>query len=138
MLVIDAFNKKYTKTINKTKVQRINFFWEFCGFFEIINLNNLVTFIEAKLKIKYTKKQENDLSTKISELRDLLDQNIVNTKVLNINLITNYLIKMYASIRDFIDQILFTMYFITTCIQMSFITSTYMMLMSFTKYFLWN
>lgn len=138
MLVIDAFNKKYTKTINKIKVQRINFFWEFCGFFEIINLNNLVTFIEAKLKIKYTKKQENDLSTKISELRDLLDQNIVNTKVLNINLITNYLIKMYASIRDFIDQILFTMYFITTCIQMSFITSTYMMLMSFTKYFLWN
>ncbi|ARU91397.1 hypothetical protein SCLARK_00754 [Spiroplasma clarkii] len=101
------FNNKYTKTINKTKIHNIEFYWEFCGFSEIINTNNFFTFIETRLKMKLNKTQEDHLVSKIDCLRSLLNHELISSPVSNKNLILNYLLKCYTSIRDFINETLF-------------------------------
>ncbi|AHI53135.1 hypothetical protein [Spiroplasma culicicola] len=108
------FNNKYTKKINTTKVEHLKFNWHFIGFPNIININDLYTFVNHQLNATLNKVQEDDLTLKINQLRELFDKYTVKIEKYKLDIdnnLDNFFIKSYSLTKNFINNTLFNYIF---------------------------
>ncbi|QEH62112.1 hypothetical protein SCHIN_v1c09170 [Spiroplasma chinense] len=106
--MLKKFNEKYTKTLNISKVEQLTFKWQFTGFPEIVNVNDVFTYLEFNLKTQFNKTQENDIQDKIEVLRQFFNKyfNLIDLKTIeNPNIVNDFLLKFYTNIRDFINTV---------------------------------
>ncbi|QGS52167.1 hypothetical protein [Spiroplasma tabanidicola] len=108
-------NHEVTKKNQFSEVNGVKFMWEFVGFPEIININNLITSIETKLKLTFNKVEYDDIFYKINEIRDIFKSQTCLLKTNNLdeykNIYTQFLASFYQNIRDFINIAFFNYIF---------------------------